>query len=117
MIKSIGASLLAAAALFLGGTGSNVYAGVTVRGFSPCGQWVGRTNASQMERFGMEMWLLGYLSGLARATEKNFIKGTDNSSIELWMDNYCRTTPLSNTADGAEILSSELMKMKGGKLQ
>ena len=85
------------------------------RGEQSCGEWIKERNAkgASYER----AWLLGYLSGLVAALNKDFFGGTntpfnslDNESIYLWMDNYCRANPLKLMSSGAIDLFLEVTK-------
>jgi hypothetical protein len=38
----------------------------------------------------------------------DFLKGVDQNTIKLWMDNYCSSRPLELTGDAADALSIEL---------
>jgi hypothetical protein len=60
-----------------------------------------------------EAWLMGYLSGRASALNKDFLKGTDNESIYVWIDNYCRDNPTKDVDDAAKELVKELIQQKG----
>ena len=60
-------------------------------------------------------WFLGYLSGRADESGKNFLKGTDSESIFLWLDNYCRANPDKNLDNAGLDLARELMQLKGIK--
>jgi hypothetical protein len=85
---------------------------LTVRGASSCGDWVAERDKKSIGTFGNEAWLLGYLSGIATVTNTSFLKGTDNPSLFLWMDNYCRENPLSDLSDGGSKLYLELSHKK-----
>jgi hypothetical protein len=76
-------------------------------GAATCGQW--GKEQTQVDK----AWLLGYLSGVALTTKKNFLDGIDDQSIFLWMDNYCQLKPLSHVYNGADVLIFELRKRKG----
>ena len=60
-------------------------------------------------------WFLGYLSGRADESGKNFLKGTDSESIFLWLDNYCHANPDKNLDNAGLDLARELMQLKGIK--
>lgn len=62
---------------------------------------------------GNASWLLGYLSGIAIASGKNYLVGTDNASIYKWMDNYCRKNPLRDLTSGGSALAEELIGKSG----
>jgi hypothetical protein len=78
-----------------------------------CGEWVVHREKSDMLALGNTSWLLGYLSGLAVSSGKDFLSGTDNSSIYKWMDSYCRANPLRDVSSGGNALAAELAKKKG----
>ncbi len=85
---------------------------IEVRGSRSCGDWVSTRPVRSIETIAVETWLVGYLSGLAIGTNKDFIKGTDNPSIFLWVDNYCRANPLKSLGDAGTDLYFELIKQK-----
>lgn len=81
---------------------------LTIRGARSCGDWVqGRTADRNTHA---EAWLVGYLSGRAAASGVDLLKGTDNPSLFLWMDNFCRAQPLKDIEDGASELVPELAR-------
>ena len=83
-----------------------------VRGMAPCGQWVRERNEDGYNTVVDQRGLVGFLSGLVIGSNKDVLNGTDNASIFLWMDNYCRKTPLSHSYEGALELFRELVKKK-----
>jgi len=95
---------------------------IEIRGSRSCSKWA---EEKRMENSSREMnripvlitknWFLGYLSGRADESGKDFLKGTDNESIFLWLDNYCRANPDKNLESGGIALARELMKLKGIK--
>jgi hypothetical protein len=87
--------------------------GVQARQAPSCGEWVAHRGKSDTLALGNASWLLGYLSGSAVATGKNFLPGTDNASIYKWMDDYCMTNPLRDLSSGGNALASELARRKG----
>ena len=103
--------LLAATLILLS---ESVFA-VGIRGSSSCGVWVTDRNKNDMAALRNEAWLVGFLSGQAFWSNKEFWGGKDrldNESVFLWMDNYCRANPLKTIADGADILFEERTKGK-----
>ncbi|MEM5389439.1 hypothetical protein VSR68_38655 [Paraburkholderia phymatum] len=88
---------------------------VTLRGDRSCGQW---TEAHQspdtsVGSIATEGWVIGYLSAVATERRKDFIVGTDNESIFLWVTNYCRANPLDYVDDASNRLAAELIRRKG----
>ena len=95
---------------------------VEIRGSRTCGKWIEERSMSnsthEMNRIPIlitKSWFLGYLSGRADESGKNFLKGTDNESIFLWLDNFCRASPNKTLESGGIDLARELMQMKGIK--
>lgn len=86
---------------------------VTIRGVPSCGDWVENRALNNVLGVANEFWLLGYLSGLAVGSNRDFIKGTDNPSLFLWVDNFCRASPLKDVADAGSQLLRELTRQKG----
>ena len=87
--------------------------GAEARQAPSCGEWVVHREKSDTLALGNASWLLGYLSGMAVGSGKDFLSATDNASIFKWMDNYCRANPLRNVSDGGNALAAELSKKKG----
>lgn len=95
---------------------------VEIKGSRSCGKWTEEkrlaTSAKEMNRIPVlitRSWFLGYLSGRADASGKNFLKGTDSDSIFLWLDNYCLANPAKDLDQAGGDLARELMQMKGIK--
>lgn len=101
-------------------SGGVANAQVELRGLSSCGAWTAVGYASRLkeatqdsiDRLVKESWIVGYLSGIASGTNKDFIRGTDNPSILLWVDNYCRANPLKDLGDAGSQLARDLIKQK-----
>lgn len=87
--------------------------GVETRQAPSCGEWVVHREKSDTLALGNASWLLGYLSGMAIGGGKNFLPGTENSSIYKWMDNYCRKNPLRDLSSGGNALATELSAKTG----
>jgi hypothetical protein len=95
---------------------------VEIKDLRSCGKWI---EEKRLENSTKEMnkipvlitksWFLGYLSGRADASGKNFLKGTDNDSIFLWLDNYCHANPQLALDKAGTDLARELMQLKGIK--
>lgn len=98
--------------LFVGLLISNGAEAVTTFGNRSCGTWVKDREAKSVNEMTAEFWLVGYLSGLAMLSNKDFLANTDTTSIYLWMDNYCKTNPLETIIDAGFKLGIELMNRK-----
>lgn len=97
-------------------------AAVEIKGARSCGKWIeekrAANSAKEMNRIPVlitRSWFLGYLSGRAAQSGKDFIKGTDSDSIFLWLDNYCRAHPQGELDQAGIDLARELMQLKGIK--
>jgi hypothetical protein len=86
----------------------------TTIGSISCGKWVS-TRQEGLDSWPSRAytgWALGYLSGLNSLADKRKpdpLKGTDPESVQLWIDNYCRSSPLSSLAIASEALWLELV--------
>jgi hypothetical protein len=94
-------------------------AAVEIKGTSPCSKWTEEKryadSAKELNRVPAlitRSWFLGYVSGRASATGKDFLKGTDSDSIFLWLDNYCRAHPKAELDQAGDDLARELMQLK-----
>ena len=88
-------------------------AGAQARQAPSCGEWIVHREKSDTLALGNASWLLGYLSGLAVASGRDYLSGTENSSIYKWIDDYCRRNPLRDLASGGSALAAELSAKKG----
>ena len=86
---------------------------VTVRGPASCGSWIKERVKDGWPATANTNWLIGYLSGMVVYSRKDFIKGTDNDSLEAWVDNYCNANPLDSLDDAGIELAIELIRKKG----
>jgi hypothetical protein len=83
--------------------------GVVMEGTLDCGMWVKARNHRTADN--LEHYLVGLLNGMVLGSAIEFWRagGTKVSreQIFLWMDNYCRSTPLSDVIVGAVALMNE----------
>jgi len=98
---------------------SLVASAVEIRGTRSCSKWTEERryadSAKELNRVPVlitRSWFLGYLSGRAAASGKDFLKGTDSDSIVLWLDNYCRADPRADLDKAGNDLARELMQLK-----
>src|SRR5262245_29304763 len=94
--------IIASAALAFAISGAS--AQVNVVGEVDCGKWIkARTEKASIV---LEGFIQGLLNGMALGSGIEFwdAGGVPISphQVFLWMDNYCRTKPLSDAYDGAE---------------
>ncbi|MBP0624006.1 hypothetical protein [Cupriavidus consociatus] len=85
---------------------------ITVVGTPSCGTWVAERAKNDWLNVKNIAWLVGYLTGMAVATDVDALKNTDNESLYLWMDNWCRGNPLKNVSEGGVELFKELAKRR-----
>jgi hypothetical protein len=86
--------------------------GAEARQAPSCGEWVVHREKSDTLALGNASWLLGYLSGMAAGSGKDYLSGSDNASLYRWMDNYCRKNPLRDLGSGGNALAAELAEKK-----
>jgi hypothetical protein len=84
-----------------------------IREAKDCGEWL-RERQSK-EKHAEQSWMLGYLSGLAVGTKRDFLRGTSSEALKLWVDNYCKVNPLNNLGVAGAELAKELIKQKNPK--
>jgi hypothetical protein len=61
-------------------------------------------SAEKTIELSQQVWLLGYLSGLAAATDTDIPLGITNDLLYGWMDSYCKTKPQATVNSGAGVL-------------
>ncbi len=112
MIVLLGCGLLAA----------SVPSAAESRGSRSCRKWTeervqaeGQDKLNKMPILITKSWFLGYLSGRASRTSRDVLKGTDNESIFLWLDNYCSERPQQDLDSAGLALEQELTLIKAGK--
>ena len=81
-----------------------------IRGAPSCGTWIEERPQQNFRAISVEAWLVGFLSGIAAASNEDILHGTDNASLFLWMNNWCRANPLKDVFDGATALTRELKR-------
>jgi hypothetical protein len=102
-------SLIALAVAVLAISVSRADAGVVIEGQVDCGLWVkARTGGSAGY---LEHYLIGLLNGMVMGTGIEFWRAggvpVSREQVFLWMDNYCRSEPLSYVTGGAVLLMDE----------
>jgi len=82
---------------------------VTIKGSRSCGTWIQDRKIN--DAIDSETWVIGYLSGIAVSYNKDILRNSDNSSLYLWIDNYCQKNPLNRISHAAKELANELAKI------
>lgn len=100
--------LVAAAAAAM--TPSAAWAAAEAYAAPSCGEWVAQRKKANTLSLSNASWLRGYLAGLAAGSRRDFLAAAaDNASIYAWMDSYCRSNPLKDTASGAQAYRDEAL--------
>jgi len=117
MRRGMAALALLAGGLLLSGPAASA---VETRGAHSCGKWLeekrmadSTKDLNKVPALITRSWFLGYLSGRADASGKDFLRGTDSDSIFLWLDIYCAANPRMDLDKAGVALARELMQMKG----
>ena len=84
---------------------------ITMRGWVSCGVWVNDRHTNGWGKIANLAFVTGFISGAASVLQIDLLKGVDNNSITLWVDNYCLANPLSNTGEASDTLGEELIKL------
>lgn len=99
---------------------SHVSLAAESRGSRSCSKWIeerrqaeAREDLNKIPVLISKSWFLGFVSGRASRSAQDWLKGTDNESIFLWLDNYCRNKPLQDLEAAGIALELELMEIKG----
>jgi hypothetical protein len=80
---------------------------ITSIGDWSCQDWMDR----RLSKAGLDapqMWLSGFLTGLASANRVDALAITDAESVFKWMDKYCVAYPLESISSGALIMFLDL---------
>ena len=89
----------------------------TVLGARSCKDWVdarkqivGNDISGSINELAATNWLLGYLSGMNRATssDADLLKGVDFNVAAEWTDRYCEKNPRKDLTDAAEAMFSKM---------
>ena len=89
---------------------ANAEAGIG--GAPSCADWVTDHREKGILFIGDTNWLMGFLSGIAYSSHQDFIKETNNESLNLWVDHYCQANPQKNLDDAGKALAKKLLKQK-----
>lgn len=86
-----------------------------VRGGRSCHKWAeerslaeGSKEMNKIPVLISKSWFLGYLAGRQAKARQDFLGTTDNESIFLWLDKYCREHPQEDLATAGAALEQEL---------
>lgn len=77
---------------------------VTVRGSGTCQEYLDAKRTSVQEAMKNLNWLLGYMSGLAVATQVDVLGKGDNADFMLtWVNAYCQLYPAKYLSDAGDL--------------
>jgi len=83
-------------------------------GAIPCGKWVeDHTNRKGWRTIVEDEWVAGFLSGEAVSLDVDILANTDLTSLALWVTNYCKSNPLSDSLEAATMLANEIATKSG----
>jgi hypothetical protein len=77
--------------------------GITVRGSGTCQAYLEAVSNSVPEAVKELTWLLGYLSGLAVATDVNVLGHDDAEGMVRWVYTYCQAHPAKYVSDAGDM--------------
>jgi hypothetical protein len=86
---------------------------VTIKGVGAgsCSDWMDKREQTDLKlKFGVESWVLGYMSAVAEDDHRNVLSGTDAETIFKAVDVMCRLNPGQATADSARRVMDYLSK-------
>jgi len=75
-------------------------------GAETCGTW----STQRVQRDAASAWVLGFLSGVSLAKDKDLLHSVDAGAVKGWMDKYCVEHPLDGLTQAAWTLAGELEK-------
>lgn len=85
-------------------TNSNSY--FSIESVKSCGKWVAVRKESGLRAAQSDAWIVGFVSGLALTSKRDFLHGLDAESVLLHVDKHCRDNPLSTPIHAVTALSS-----------
>jgi hypothetical protein len=65
-------------------------------------------SAEKSIELSQQTWLIGYLAGLAAATETDIPPRITDAALYAWINHYCSANPQATVSDGAGNLVFEL---------
>lgn len=76
------------------------------RGTPSCADWMKYSgsqpnSAEKSIELSQQAWLIGYLAGLAAASETDISPRITNAALYAWIDHYCSANPRATVSDGA----------------
>lgn len=84
---------------------ANTYIGA---GTLSCGAYL---NKEEVVRSAVQLWVLGYVSGINAMSNVDFLEKFDGEGIGASVDKYCRENPLKKIYDASNDIGIQMMKM------
>ncbi|HMN78666.1 MAG TPA: hypothetical protein PKA20_01935 [Burkholderiaceae bacterium] len=88
----------------------SVQADIVVYGANSCETWTAERQKGDSGATWERPWLFGYLSGVARGADVDFMKGADPQKLLAWIDRFCQDNPKANLGQAAEVLAQALVR-------
>lgn len=88
----------------------SVQADIVVYGANSCETWTAERQKGDSGASWERPWLFGYLSGVARGADIDFMKGADPQKMLAWIDRFCQDNPKANLGQAAELLAQALVR-------
>ncbi len=85
-------------------------ADIVVYGANACETWTAERQKGESGANWERPWLFGYLSGVARGSDIDFLKGADPQKLLAWIDRFCQDNPKANLGEAAEVLAQALVR-------
>lgn len=81
-------------------------------GTNSCGDVVEANKKARTEKLHNSIWVAGYLTAINErvSSKSNIAAGTNPAAWDLWIFNYCSSSPLQNLHDATAALVKELSK-------
>lgn len=82
-------------------------------GYVPsCGKWTSVRPGNSVKKYQVENWVLGVLTGynMYIRGRKNIASASGIEGILGWIDNYCRTNPLTDLSGAVEAIIKHLKR-------
>ena len=75
----------------------------------PCAEWAARRTAGK-KLDPPQMWLVGFMTGMATSYRIDVLSITDAPSIFTWIDGYCESNSAETLSTGAQALFKVLIE-------
>lgn len=81
-----------------------------------CGNWPRSAAYTRADKALMLNWVLGFLSRAGGEEGRpDILRGVDQETVSVWLDNYCTANPLDGVATAAHRLQDELTRRARGR--